>query len=156
MRLCSPPFARKITGVSSRSRVLGPGSIRLMEGKPKTSMETRLHLEILPQPDDTTCGPTCLQAIYTFFNDDISLEDVVAGVKRLEHGGTLAARAVVPGYPDPCDEIHAAMERILAEGPLARRILRAIGGDFSRNSLKGVYRELYGCLSAGRLFPGRD
>jgi len=53
-------------------------------------METRLHFEILPQPDDTTCGPTCLQSIYSYYNDDISLTQVIDEVQTLEGGGTLA------------------------------------------------------------------
>lgn len=53
-------------------------------------METRLHFEILPQPDDTTCGPTCLHSIYSYYNDDISLSQVIHEVQHLEDGGTLA------------------------------------------------------------------
>ena len=26
----------------------------------------RLPLTMLPQPDETTCGPTCLQAVYNY------------------------------------------------------------------------------------------
>lgn len=53
-------------------------------------METRLHLEIQAQPDDFTCGPTCLQAVYDYFGDRLSLGDVIAEAPRLENGGTLA------------------------------------------------------------------
>jgi len=49
-----------------------------------------LPLKILTQPDDQTCGPTSLHAVYNYFGDDISLEDVIAGVSYLEGGGTLA------------------------------------------------------------------
>lgn len=52
-------------------------------------MPKRLRLSILPQPDDTTCGPTCLQAVYAFLGDAVSLTDVIAGVPRLPEGGTL-------------------------------------------------------------------
>lgn len=47
-------------------------------------------LDILPQPDGASCGPTCLQAVYRYFGDDILLEQVMAEVTRLEEGGTLA------------------------------------------------------------------
>jgi hypothetical protein len=47
-------------------------------------------LEILSQPDDLTCGPTCLHAVYRYFKDPVSLDDVVAEVRRLASGGTLA------------------------------------------------------------------
>lgn len=53
-------------------------------------METKIYLDISPQPDATTCGPTCLHAIYRYFNDEISLSRVVSEVKQLEGGGTLA------------------------------------------------------------------
>ena len=53
-------------------------------------METRLSVDILPQPDDTTCGPTCLDAIYRYFGDPLPLEQVIAEVPHLKEGGTLA------------------------------------------------------------------
>ncbi len=53
-------------------------------------METKLSVEILPQPDNTTCGPTCLHSIYAYHDDTIELEQVVAEVRQLEQGGTLA------------------------------------------------------------------
>lgn len=53
-------------------------------------METRLRLEILPQPDSTACGPTCLHAVYRYYQDDIPLDEVIQGTDRLESGGTLA------------------------------------------------------------------
>lgn len=61
-----------------------------------------LNVPILPQPDDTTCGPTCLHAIYTFFKDSISLDDVIRQTKSLDAGGTLdvflACNALQRGY----------------------------------------------------------
>ncbi len=53
-------------------------------------MQTRLHFEIQPQPDDFTCGPTCLQAVYTYYNHPMPLEQVIQEVSKLEEGGTLA------------------------------------------------------------------
>jgi hypothetical protein len=53
-------------------------------------VETRLHLDILPQPDPTTCGPTCLHAVYGYYGDRIPLGQVVREVPSLESGGTLA------------------------------------------------------------------
>lgn len=50
-----------------------------------------LHVDILPQPDDTTCGPTCLHAVYRYYGDDsISLTQVIREVRKLKGGGTLA------------------------------------------------------------------
>lgn len=58
--------------------------------------------DILPQPDDTTCGPTCLHGVYRYYLDAIRLEDVVAGVPSLANGGTLAVllacHALARGY----------------------------------------------------------
>lgn len=49
-----------------------------------------LPIKILNQPDDETCGPTSLHAVYNYFGDDISLDNVIAEVSYLESGGTLA------------------------------------------------------------------
>ncbi len=48
-----------------------------------------LEVDIRPQPNDETCGPTSLHAVYQYFNDNISLEDVIGQVKSLKSGGTL-------------------------------------------------------------------
>ncbi|MGD8321266.1 MAG: hypothetical protein PVJ02_12445 [Gemmatimonadota bacterium] len=50
---------------------------------------TELTLDILPQPDDVTCGPTCLHAVYAFYGDDLGLDQVVREVTPLAAGGTL-------------------------------------------------------------------
>jgi hypothetical protein len=49
-----------------------------------------LNFDIKAQPDEVTCGPTCLHALYKYYNDDIALKDVVQEVKQLKSGGTLA------------------------------------------------------------------
>jgi hypothetical protein len=49
-----------------------------------------LDLEILTQPDDASCGPTCLHAVYRYFGEDIALGEVIANVQTLSGGGTLA------------------------------------------------------------------
>lgn len=51
---------------------------------------TTLRFDIWPQPDNTTCGPTCLHAVYRYFDDAIALPQVVAEVPTIEGGGTLA------------------------------------------------------------------
>lgn len=53
-------------------------------------MQTRPRLQILPQPDDTTCGPTCLQAVYGYYGDDLPLNTVIREVVPLQNRGTLA------------------------------------------------------------------
>ena len=49
-----------------------------------------LELEILPQPDDETCGATCLHAIYKYYGDDLDLMKLIPQIPTLESGGTLA------------------------------------------------------------------
>lgn len=49
-----------------------------------------LPIKILSQPDDETCGPTSLHAVYNYYGDDIPLEEVISQVSYLESGGTLA------------------------------------------------------------------
>ncbi len=51
---------------------------------------TELTLEILPQPDDETCGPTCLHAVYRYHGDPLSLGRVIQEVTPLSTGGTLS------------------------------------------------------------------
>lgn len=50
----------------------------------------RLPFEILSQPNATACGPTCLHAVYRYYKDEISLDQVVGEVRALDEGGTLA------------------------------------------------------------------
>ncbi|KTD04062.1 Guanylyl cyclase [Legionella geestiana] len=50
-----------------------------------------IAIDIHTQPNDETCGPTSLHAVYRYFGVDISLETVIAGVERSMSGGTLAA-----------------------------------------------------------------
>jgi len=49
-----------------------------------------IDLTIHTQPDDESCGPTSLHAIYRYYGLDIELEHVVNSVERSLSGGTLA------------------------------------------------------------------
>lgn len=49
-----------------------------------------LNFDIQAQPDEVTCGPTCLHALYEYYQDTISLKEVINEVKSLKAGGTLA------------------------------------------------------------------
>jgi gamma-glutamyl:cysteine ligase YbdK (ATP-grasp superfamily) len=81
------------------------------------------------------------------------------------------------GFPHPCCEARelwqhlleacaadppltaahrAVLDSILSAGPLARRILAALGDRFDRPRLQAVYRQLCDCLAHGRLFTGLD
>ncbi len=58
--------------------------------------------EIRSQPDDETCGPTCLHAVYGYYGDDVELGQLLHEVPSLEGGGTLgvllATHALGRGY----------------------------------------------------------
>lgn len=57
---------------------------------------------MLSQPDEITCGPACLHSVYEYYDDDISLEQVIDEVRSLKGGGTLevflACHALSRGY----------------------------------------------------------
>ncbi|MGK7369413.1 MAG: C39 family peptidase [Candidatus Halalkalibacterium sp. M3_1C_030] len=65
-------------------------------------MKAAIPLEILPQPDDSTCGPTGLHTVYNYYGDEISLQQVIDEVEYLQNGGTLgsmlANHALERGY----------------------------------------------------------
>ncbi|GIK35186.1 MAG: hypothetical protein AMXMBFR45_25000 [Gammaproteobacteria bacterium] len=66
-------------------------------------MHRRLRFQIAAQPDEVTCGPTCLHGIYRYHGDEISLEEVIGGVDMLGGGGGtldvfLANHALARGY----------------------------------------------------------
>ena len=46
---------------------------------------------MIAQPDDATCGPTSLHAVYRYFGQELDLASVIDAVAYLEGGGTLAA-----------------------------------------------------------------
>lgn len=58
----------------------------------------------------------------------------------------------LPHTVDYAAHWQAPLETILRHGPLARRIVKAIGGDLSHEKLASVYRELCGCLERGEMF----
>jgi hypothetical protein len=50
----------------------------------------QLSISTLPQPDETTCGPTCLHAIYAYWGDHEPLPAVIQRMRWLDEGGTYA------------------------------------------------------------------
>ena len=40
-------------------------------------MKALLPSDIAPQPDEITCGPTCLQAIHSYYAVPVSLEQTI-------------------------------------------------------------------------------
>jgi hypothetical protein len=62
----------------------------------------RLDVRMQPQPDETTCGPTCLDAIYRYWGSESALLEIISRMHRMEFGGTyavfLACDAIRLGY----------------------------------------------------------
>ncbi|MGZ5142473.1 MAG: hypothetical protein ACXWCP_02780, partial [Burkholderiales bacterium] len=63
---------------------------RLPRAKLSKAGEFRLPIQTLPQPDETTCGPTCLHAVYSYWGEHEPLDQVIARNYRMQHGGTFA------------------------------------------------------------------
>lgn len=55
------------------------------------------------QPDYTTCGPTSLHAVYSYYQDTITLNQTIDEINQFDHGGgtlavVLAKHAIQRGY----------------------------------------------------------
>lgn len=72
--------------------IANPGGAPYGEPVSDEMEETRflLNVPLEPQPTDTSCGPTCLQAVYNFFGDRVPLGTLIEEVPLIEGGGTLA------------------------------------------------------------------
>jgi carboxylate-amine ligase len=124
------------------------GFIRKLYDSPPTSAE---HQQAIP----TALLASCL---------DATARDADAAV--IDDPDYLRALGFPPGRPRARDlwkhaiaDYDAAtvpwlptLDVLLREGPLARRILRALGSEFSRNRVANVYRRLCDCLAQGELF----
>jgi hypothetical protein len=59
-------------------------------------------LDILAQPNDETCGVTCLHAMYRHLGEELELDQLITEIDTLETGGTLAVilgtHALKKGY----------------------------------------------------------
>jgi len=62
----------------------------ILMGKRRISNELHLEVPLKAQPTDTSCGPTCLQAVYAFHGDKVPLEQLIQEVPSVEGGGTFA------------------------------------------------------------------
>lgn len=82
---------------------LPPGSALRDPAMPDSAMPDLSAFEIQRQPDDVTCGPTCLHAVYRYFGDDLPLARLVTEVPMLDEGGgtlevMLGVHALRRGY----------------------------------------------------------
>jgi hypothetical protein len=53
-------------------------------------MDVELPIKIHPQPDDISCGPTCLHAVLNYYGEAIDLNTILHSIRMLDGGGTLA------------------------------------------------------------------
>lgn len=122
----------------------------------------RLHLpvEMLPQPDETTCGPTCLHAVYRYWRREEPLLDVIGRTGRLQCGGTVAVflacdalrqgfQATIytfnlsvfdPSWFKPRVDIHERLLRQQAEKTGDRRVQEVTAGYIEFLGLGGRLR----------------
>jgi hypothetical protein len=60
----------------------------------RSDAEARIAYELcvnrFVQPDDVTCGPTCLRKVYDFFGVDADVAEIASVLERNADGGTLA------------------------------------------------------------------
>jgi len=82
------------TPTSAHGRKIGAltdgGVLPERRAAPGRGQPLHLPVKTLPQPDETTCGPTCLHAIYRYWGEDDTLQEIIERMWTLEHGGTYA------------------------------------------------------------------
>ena len=68
----------------------------------KLPLDIELDVTMQHQPNETTCGPTCLHAVYDYYEDKIALEQVISETRTIDNGGTyapfLGCHALQRGY----------------------------------------------------------
>ncbi len=67
-----------------------PSAQGTLRGLPATKPTMHLPLDMQRQPTDSSCGPTCLHAVYRYFGVESDLVRLIGEVPQLEEGGTLA------------------------------------------------------------------
>lgn len=65
------------------------GSHRPVHPHARAPHRILLDVPRFKQPDDVTCGPTCLAQVYRFLGHDRTVEQVIADTPRNADGGTL-------------------------------------------------------------------
>jgi hypothetical protein len=57
---------------------------------PRVRPPIQLDVPRFEQPDDVTCGPTCLAKVYQYYGFTRAIDDIIAETPRNPDGGTLA------------------------------------------------------------------
>ncbi len=65
--------------------------MKTRRGRPRRPKEGAMLLPVprFEQPDDVTCGPTCLAQVYRYLGYDKTVDEVIAETPRNADGGTL-------------------------------------------------------------------
>jgi Peptidase_C39 like family len=116
-----------------------------------------LDFDIKAQPDEVTCGPTCLHAMYQHYNDAISLKEVIQGVKQLKDGGTLAVmlgnHALKRGYKATIYTYNLNLFdpswANLSTGKIIQNLKRQMAYKFKQRKLQVASRAYIKFLEAG-------
>lgn len=72
-----------------------PNRVVFFRGGELRFMDIELPITIRRQPDYTTCGPTSLHAVYSYYGDKITLPEVIEQITKLQGGGTLSVHLAV-------------------------------------------------------------
>lgn len=84
--------------------------------------------------------------------DDAEYLRLLGFPERQCQAGELWQHLIATTALDRTEAWGKALRTILKQGPLARRILRALGPAYSKAQLQETYRALCDCLQAGRMF----
>ncbi|TWT94000.1 cysteine peptidase family C39 domain-containing protein [Stieleria varia] len=70
-------------------------------------MKHALEFEIESQPNDSSCGPTCLAAVYRYWDEStsITVSSLIDEIGQLTHGGTLAVQLGCHGLKSGFDAV---------------------------------------------------
>jgi hypothetical protein len=90
-RVVGAPSANGRTlAIRAQGRSHTPTRLRRQMAGSRIPLDVKLEVTIQRQPDDPTCGPTCLDAVYHYYRTPVPLAQVIREIHRLEHGGTIA------------------------------------------------------------------
>lgn len=67
-----------------------PGQTAEDRGRASSRAAYELPVQRFVQPDDVTCGPTCLRKVYHFYGVEMAADEALGEITRNEDGGTLA------------------------------------------------------------------
>ena len=95
----------------------------------------RLPVTTLPQPDETTCGPTCLHAVYDYFGDRADLKIVPSGQCGRYREAEPLLQSLHARFPDDKDVLFnygmvlSDQGNLQAACSLLGRFVELLGGD---------------------------